>query len=144
MAFQTLTIRLPEEVFRRLQHAAEFTYRSLDDVVAATLSAALSAPPDLPPDLADELAAMNLMNDEALWAAAEPSVSPAQGRRMRQLTHAGGARSLTNAESAEMAHLLELRDRAILRRARALAILSQRGHAIPDRVDFSESRDDDR
>jgi hypothetical protein len=54
---------------------------------------------------------MTLFNDEALWAAAESSLSPAQQRRLNQLTHADGSRLLTAAESGELAYLLDLFNR---------------------------------
>jgi hypothetical protein len=88
---------------------------------------ALPQAPDVPADLADELAAMTLFSDDALWAASESSLSPAQQRRLSQLTHAGGSRALTAAESKELAHLLDLYDRSVLRRARP-------GHPGPARI----------
>ena len=143
MLEKTITVTLPEVAFRRLQRAAELTHRSVDDILVGALDATLSAPPDLPAELADELAAMALFSDAALQAAGESSLSPAQRRRMGQLTQAGKARPLTSAESAELAQLLEWYDRSVLRRARALAILSLRGYVLPDRVDLPDSTPDD-
>jgi hypothetical protein len=57
-------------------------------VLATTIDVALPPDPNLPADLADELAAMSLFSDDALWAATESSLSPAQQRRLRQLNHA--------------------------------------------------------
>jgi hypothetical protein len=122
---------------------AEITHRSVEDVLATTVNVALPQIPDLPADLADELAAMTMLNDEALWAATESSLSPVQQRRLSQLTHAGGSRPLTAAESSELAHLLDLYDRSVVRRARAFALLAHRGYQIPDRVDLPGPTDGD-
>ena len=78
MSERTITVTLPELEFRRLQRTAELTYRAMDDIVSSVLNVALSVPPDLPPELADELAAMRFFSDDALWAAALPSLSPAE------------------------------------------------------------------
>jgi hypothetical protein len=142
MLQQTLTVNLPESTVRKLKRAAELTYRSVDDVLNATINVALSAPPDVPDDLADELAAMNTFSDEALLAATSSSASLAQQRRLSQLSHAGGSRSLTPAEVTEMAQLLEAHDQAVLRRAKALSILALRGYRVPDQADQVNTEND--
>jgi hypothetical protein len=126
----TVSVQVPEPIYRRLQRISQATYRPIEDVLATTVSVALPASLDLAPELADDLAAMSMFSDEALWAATESSLSPSQRRRLNQLSHAGGLRSLSAAESAELTHLVDLYDRAVLRRARALAILAHRGFAV--------------
>jgi hypothetical protein len=125
-------VGLPKSIFIKLERVAELTHRSVEDVLAATLDAALLAPADLPDDLANELVAMQMFSDEALWAAAQPSLSPAEQVRLNQLNHAAGERSLTAAEADEQEHLLTAYNRSVLRRAQALAILRQRGHSIQE------------
>lgn len=127
---QTVNVRLPESLFQKLQHVATVTHRSMEDVLVTTVDAALPLTPDIPTDMAYDLAAMLLFNDESLKAAAQSSLSPAQQKRLKQLAQAGGERSLTEAESDELKSLLDLHDRAVLRRAKALAILAQRGYDI--------------
>ena len=75
IAEQTLTVRLPASVVAKLKRAAALTYRSVDDIVATTVDAALAEPPSVPADLAAEFAAMHLLSDQALQAAAQPSLS---------------------------------------------------------------------
>jgi hypothetical protein len=139
-----VSLQVPEPIYRRLRRAAELTHRSVEDVLTTTVDAALPLTPDLPPDVADDLSALALFSDDALWAATESSLSAAEQRRLRQLTHAGGRRSLSAAEQAEMTRLLDLYDRAILRRAKALAILAQRGYELPERSDLPPTADDDK
>jgi hypothetical protein len=74
---------------------------------------------------------MYLFSDEALWAAAQSSLSPAEQLRLRQLNRKAGERPLTDAEKAEQEKLLAAYHRSVLRRAKALAILAQRGHHLP-------------
>lgn len=142
MLEQTITVTLPELLVHRLQRAATLTYRTVDDVLASVVDTTLHAPPDLPPDLANEIAAMTLFTDDALWSASESSLSPAQQRRMRQLTQSSKEQRLTNAESSELEYLLEQYDIAVFRRTHALARLSQRGHRLPVQEDYLSWRDE--
>jgi hypothetical protein len=137
-----VSVQIPQMLFRRLQRVAEITHRPVEDVLATTVNVALPQAPELPPDVAADLAAMTMFSDEALWAATESSLSPAQRRRLNQLSHAGGSRTLTAAESAELRSLVDLYDRAVARRARALAILAHRGYAIADDGHLSGATDD--
>lgn len=142
IAEQTLTVRLPASVVSKLQRAAALTYRSVDDIVATTVDAALAEAPNIPAAVAAEFAAMNLLSDQALFAAAQPSLSPAESARLRQLNHAAGERSLTQAELSEQTALLGAYHLSVLRRAQALAILAQRGHTIPYRTSIEADADD--
>ncbi len=129
---QSVSVQVPESIFRRLQRVAEHTHRSVEDVLATSVDVALPVDPSLPSDLADELASLTMFSDDALWAAAESSLSPAQQSRLEQLTQAGGERRLSVAETAELQQLLELYDRSVLRRAKALSILAYRGYDLAD------------
>lgn len=131
-------IGVPVPIYNRLKRAAALTHRSVEDILASTIDAALPPDPNLPPELADNLAALSLFSDDALWAAAESSLSPAQQYRLEQLTTTAEIRSLTTAESSELAQLTELFDLSVLRRAKSLAILAQRGYQIPKRTAFEE------
>ena len=132
-----MSVTLPRSVFLKLDRAAQLTHRSVEDVLATTVNAALVGPPGLPTEMADELAAMHLFSDEALLAAAQPSLSPAEQFRLNQLNHKAGERPLTQAEKAGQEHLLNAYRRSILRRAQALSILTQRGHPLPDGIELS-------
>ncbi len=136
MTTQTVSVQVPEPIFRKLKRAADVTCRPVEEVLAATLNAALPEPSGLPPELADELASMHLFSDDALWAATEPSLSPTEQRRLGQLNRIAGQRLLTKAEEAEQERLLAAYHRSVLRRAQALAILTQRGHPIPTEMEL--------
>ncbi len=135
MATQTVSVGLPRSIFLKLERAAELTHRSVEDVLITTVNAALVESPGLPDDLANELAAMHLFSDEALWAATHPSLAPSEQLRLSQLNHKAGERPLTRAEEAEQEYLLTAYHRSVLRRAKSLAILSQRGHPLPAEIE---------
>lgn len=60
-----------------------------------------------------------------------PSFSPTEEYRLNQLNAAVGERDLTPAEEAEQHSLIAAYHRSVLRRAKALAVLAQRGHCVP-------------
>lgn len=131
MAATTIAVHIPESLFRKLKRAADLTHRSVEDVTVTSLEAALPAVSNVPLDIANELAAMHLFSDEALWAATAPSFSSTEEYRLNQLNAAAGERDLTPAEEAEQQSLITVYHRSILRRAKALAMLAQRGHHVP-------------
>jgi hypothetical protein len=126
----TIAIHLPESLVQKLKRAADLTHRSVEDIAVTSLEAALPSAQNLPPDIADELAAMHLFSDEALWAATAPSFSPTEEYRLQQLNVAVGERTLTPAEETEQQSLIGAYRRSVLRRAKALALLAQRGHRV--------------
>lgn len=127
---QTLTITLPDSTLEKLNRAAELTYQTIDEIVAATVETALPGRSDLPVEQATELDAMRFYSDDALWAAVEPTFSAYESRRLGQLSDFANVRDLTEREKAEQSELLDAFDRSVLRRAQALALLKQRGHDI--------------
>lgn len=137
MTVQTISIALPQPVYRKLERAAALTHRPVADILTTVVNATLPDTPELPQGLADELAAMHILNDAALWAAAQPSLSPAEQMRLEQLNELGAARALTVAEAAEQEQLLSAYHRSVLRRAQALAILTQRGHPLPSETELA-------
>ena len=117
--------------------------RSLEEMTDFWDTHSLTEPPSVPADLAAEFAAMHLLSDQALQAAAQPPLSPAELYRLRQLNHAAGERSLTQVEGAEQTALLNVYHISVLRRAQALAILAQRGHEMPYRTSLETNADDE-
>jgi predicted transcriptional regulator len=139
---QTVSIELPEPIFRRLQHIAEVTHRSVEDVLATIVNAALPQTVGAPAEVADELAAMTLFSDAALWTAAKTTFGAEDQHRLDELTQDGAARPLTEVQAAELTELIDAYDRAVLRRAKALALLAQRGYNISAHIGSSASSDE--
>ena len=139
---QTVSVELPEPIFRRLRRIAEATHRSVEDVLATTVDAALPQTPGVPAEVADELAALAVFSDAALWTAAETTLAPEQQHRLNELTEDGETRGLTETEEAELTRLIDAYDRAVLRRAKALSLLTQRGYNVSSHVGLPSSADD--
>lgn len=131
MLEKTVSVQLPESIYRRLKRAAELTYRSVDDVLVSAIETNLPLWQEgLPAGLQEELAAMHVFSDAALQAAVEPIFSPSEQIRLSQLNNTAAVRPLTAAAQMEHQQLLAAYHRSVLRRAQALALLNQRGHVL--------------
>jgi len=86
MLGETVTLRLPEELHHRLATAAAATRRSLEEILLHALR--IGSPPawdDAPPEHQAELAAMDRLDDEALWKLARGRRSEAEMLRYDEL-----------------------------------------------------------
>jgi len=137
VAVATVSVQLPEPLYRKLEGAAAITHRTVDEVLAATLAVALPPAPDLPPGLADELAEMIWLSDEALYAATLATFTHKQQARLAELNAIEDNRSLTELEQTEQVQLLAAYERSILRRAQAFAVLARRNHPVPQYSDLT-------
>lgn len=77
-----------------------------------------------------QLDRLNDCTDEQLWALIHQRLTRAQDKRMRALLVRGNEGALTEQEHAELKNLVDLVDRQMLLRSRALALLQERGHDI--------------
>lgn len=132
MAVNTVTLNLPEILYRRLLQTAQATQRPLDEVVLHALQ--VGSPPawdDAPAEFQADLAALDRLDDDALWHIARSFRSEADMMRYQELLdrHANGA--LTDAERRELDKLRQEADWFMLRKAHAAALLRWRGYQLP-------------
>ena len=67
MTVQTITLRLPEPLYRTARQIAQVTKRPIETVLQDSLSAVLPPLDDVEPNEAAELARLALLDDAALW-----------------------------------------------------------------------------
>jgi len=135
----TVTLNLPEMLYRRLLQTAQATRRPLDEVVLHALE--VGSPPawnDAPAEFQADLAALDRLDDEALWYIVRSSRSQADMRRYQELLdrHANG--TLTDAERRELDELRLEADRFMLLKAHAAALLRWRGYQLPSPEPLSD------
>ena len=97
MTTRTITLRLPESLYTRLQQAARATRRSLDDVLLHAVQ--VGSPPgwdDAPAEFQADLAALDRLDDEVLWRIAHKR----KAARPRLTTSALPAGVATNSRAA--------------------------------------------
>jgi hypothetical protein len=128
----TVTLDIPEALYRRLQQAASVLQLSFNEVVLHALQA--GSPPtwdDAPAEFQTYLAALDRLDNDALWRIVRSSRSELDLERYQELLDLNADGELTDAERRELEHLRTLADRHVLRKAHAAALLRWRGYQVP-------------
>ncbi len=131
MTTQEVLLPLPESLYLRLQRAAQATQQSLTDVLLHAV--AVGSPPnweDAPAEFQADLAALERLNDEALWQIARGRFETDMARH-QELLDRNAAGTLTDAEQRELTQRRTEADRFMLRKGYAAALLRWRGHKLP-------------
>ena len=129
---QTVTLQIPELLYQRLVNTARATNRPLEEVMLYALK--VGSPPDwdnVPDEFQVDLAALDRMEDEALWKIAQSRKTVADMERYNVLLDRNQEGTLTDTERAELTALRTEADCFMLRKAQAAALLRWRGHHLP-------------
>jgi len=129
---RTVTLQLPESLYIRLQQAAHATRRSLDNVLLHAVQ--VGSPPrwdDAPAEFQADLAALDRLDDEALWRIARSRKTEADMERYQELLDKNANDDLSADERDELVRLRLECDRLMLCKAHAAALLRWRGYQIP-------------
>ena len=119
----TITLELPESLALRAGRAAQAMHRPVEEVITAMLDGVLPLLDDVPPDMQAELVEMTWLDDDALFAVADATMSDADQQRLADLSSRD---ALAAGEQEELETLRDSYGKATLRKARALALLSVR------------------
>ncbi len=130
MADHTVTLVLPDILYSQLEQRAAETQRSVADEVIETMTLAFPTSADLDSSIAHRLEALPLLNDEQLWQSAQHSLSRRKTQRLHTLSQQNGRGELTVADEAELALLLDQLEDVGVIRAKAAALLKERGHDV--------------
>ena len=132
MTTRTVTLRLPESLYTRLQQAAQATRRPLNDLLLHAIQ--VGSPPrwdDAPAEFQADLAALDRLEDEALWRIARSQKTEADMQRYQELLDKKANGLLTADEHDELIELRGEFDRSMLRKVHAAALLRWRGYQVP-------------
>jgi len=129
---RTITMELPETLYLRLQQTARATHQSLEATMLRALQ--VGSPPSwetAPAEFQADLAALDRLDDAALWRIARSRADPAQMDRYQVLLDKNASRALSAEAQQELAQLRTDLDRQMLLKVHAAALLQWRGHQIP-------------
>lgn len=132
MTTQAVTLHLPEALYVRLQQNAQATHQSFDEVTLRAIE--VGAPPsweDAPTEFQTDLAALDRLDDDALWRIARRRQTETEMARYTDLLGQNANDALSDADRVELAQLRTQADRFMLRKVHAAALLRWRGHHIP-------------
>nr|WP_290224964.1 hypothetical protein [Trichocoleus desertorum] len=129
----TVTLQIPDLIYQRLVNTANATGRSLEEVMLHALK--VGSPPDwdnVPDEFKTDLAALDRLEDEALWKIASAKKTAEEMARYDELLDRNQNGTLSQAEQLELIELRSQSDRFMLRKAQAAALLHWRGHHVPN------------
>jgi hypothetical protein len=132
MTLRTVTMQVPENLYLRLQHTARATQQSFEETLLRALQ--VGSPPTwetAPAEFQADLAALDRLDDAALWRIARHRAAPAQMDRYQALLDKSSNETLSTGDGEELTQLRAEFDRQMLRKAHAAALLQWRGHQIP-------------
>ena len=131
MTDHTITLTLPDAIFRRAQETAKASSLSVEDVFTQSIGRLL--PPledDLSPNQRAELAVLALKSDEQLRSIASAVVDMQRQTRLEELATRQKTRVLAQDERGELERLLDFSYRFMLLKAEAFRLLALRGHKV--------------
>jgi hypothetical protein len=129
----TITLDVPDSLYQRLIDTATAMKRPLQDVILRALT--VGCPPvwdDIPAEFQVEIAALDQLDDDALWRLAQGRKSEDELSRYDQLLAEKQERELSFLEQQELSRLRDEADLFMLKKAQAAALLRWRGQmALP-------------
>jgi hypothetical protein len=130
MQAMELKLRLPEQLYQRLEHAARLAQCDVKELILLVLeTAAPPLPDELSPELAADLARWSLLDDEALRAIADAFLPTKLQRRYTTLLRKGEEERLSTHECEEWEALKQRYQRISENKAKAWFLLDQRTKA---------------
>jgi len=130
MAVQNVTIRMSDQLYHQVEQRAGRMQRSVEEEVVAVVEDALPVLDFLLADIADELGQMVFLTDSELWHAAQTVITAGENRRMQALVLKRQREGLSPEEEIEAEQLTMRQERVMLLRARAAALLRERGQNV--------------
>ncbi len=126
---QTITLQIPDTIYQRLVNTARATNRPLEDIMLYALK--VGSPPDwenVPDEFTADLAALDRMEDEALWKIATSKKTQADMVRYDELLERNQSNTITPDEKIELMMLRTEADRFMLVKSHAVVLLRWRGY----------------
>jgi len=130
MAVQSVTLNLPVPLYNQIKRRAEQAHRTVEVELLDVVATAVPIAESLPADLAEALSPLPLLDDEALWRAAQSHLPGKVAAQLEALHLKRQREGLTEAETQTCAGLVRQYERAMLIRAQAAALLKQRGYDV--------------
>ena len=129
----TITLQIPDLIYQRLVNTATATGRSIEEVMIHALK--VGSPPDwdnVPDEFKADLAALDRLEDEALWTIATAQKPAEEMTQYDELLERNQNGILSQAEKLELMEWRSQADRFMLRKAQAAALLHWRGYHVPN------------
>lgn len=130
MMTEPIVLTVPEKIANLAREIAETTNQPVEDVLIDQLKKLSPPVPVLPPDEQAELEVLHHLSDDTLWTIAREQMPEDVQARAHELMDKNSVDTITDEEYAELEQLVERADRLMLRKAKASAILQNRGYSF--------------
>jgi hypothetical protein len=131
MTTNTVAVQIPESLYHRLEQAAIKLQKPVENLLVETLQAALFTVDEIPEQIQAEIAILDNLDETALHDIAASEMIPQDQEMIEQLLDLQGFRPLSDEETDQLNRLRNEYGRVLLRKARAFALLAERGHPLP-------------
>ncbi|NUQ38564.1 MAG: hypothetical protein HUU23_12370 [Caldilineales bacterium] len=131
MSAHSVTVDLPEVLFRKVERAAEGLGQPVSLALLKIVESSLPSLDKVPSRYRGELEAMETWTDQQLWRAAREETPAAAQQERSDLLRKHKQAPLGLEEEAHLDRLQADANRLMLRKSYALALLKWRGHKIP-------------
>lgn len=129
MAEKTITLHIPEDLYKQVEKAAQASERQVENVLLDSISLFVNYP-QTPQQLNTWLEQLGHYTDSQLWSVVYHRLAENDALRLGELSEKNGRDTLTSQEQDELTNLLHLVDRDMLLRSEALLLLQHRGHDV--------------
>ena len=134
MTMQTITVELPESLYRFAAQLAKATNRPVAEIVQESLNHTLPPLDDVPAEEAAELAGLSLLDDAALWQVACAELPVDQQMEMHKLLESQGAGTISAVDKEQLKSLMDLYGSALVRKSHVRLLLARRGYHVPAQI----------
>jgi hypothetical protein len=134
MAYQTITVAVPDETYEPFRERAERARLSVEEAMVEAIQTALDEGESVAEDRQIVLTALDSLDTGGLRQIVTRGAETEDVLLLAALNEKRQREGLTAAEESLVRQLIRQHDRAVLIRAKALAVLHQRGEDVSDLV----------
>lgn len=131
MTVQTVTLELPEVLYRQARQLAEATSQPIETILRDSISHSLPPLDDVAPDEAQSLAQLASLDDASLWREARVTWPDDEQRELTELLDHQSLGDLDPGDHLQLQFLLAEYGKAMVRKAHAYLLLARRGYRVP-------------
>lgn len=138
MTTAVVDIPVPQEIYDRLEKAAVRLEKSVPALLSDALLAVLPENETIPSNIQSEVAQLESLNIQELWTVTRSEMSEEQQTMMEHLLYLQSSQKLKAPDLRKLEELRVEYGRIMLCKARAFAILAERGQSLPIPEDDAE------
>lgn len=130
MATILVSVNIPQSLYERLEQTANRLQKPVENLLVETLQAALPVMEEIPPHIQAEVASLDSLDETALREIALSEMASEDQEALEQLLDLQVLQPLTPVEEIRLTELRTEYGRILLRKARAFALLAERGQPL--------------